>query len=141
MRLLRYGVELSQLRHGSLSGRPVRRRPPERCLRRGCRYYRGPQPGTYDCRRCGFAFDHGRDLIDVLAEVGKGGDSGYQIRDEDKLRAVAAEYGIETDGRNARAIATDLADAMQEDFGTRKKCIHPSDVHPKRGAKSGKNSA
>ncbi len=76
--------------------------------------------------------DHGRDLIDVLAEVGKGGDSGYQIRDEDKLRAVAAEYGIETDGRNARAIATDLADAMQEDFGTRKKCITPVGRAPKK---------
>lgn len=76
--------------------------------------------------------DHGRDLIDVLAEVGKGGDSGYQIRDEGKLRAVAAEYGIETDGRNARAIATDLADAMQEDFGTRKKCITPVGRAPKK---------
>ena len=76
--------------------------------------------------------DHGRDLIDVLAEVGKGGDSGYQIRDEGKLRAVAAEYGIETDGRNARAIAMDLADAMQEDFGTRKKCITPVGRAPKK---------
>ena len=76
--------------------------------------------------------DHGRDLIDVLAEVGKGGGSGYQIRDEGKLRAVAGEYGIETDGRDAPAVAADLADAMQEDFGTRKKCITPVRRAPKK---------
>jgi len=76
--------------------------------------------------------DHGRDLIDVLAEVGKGSSSGYQIRDEGKLRAVAAEYGIETDDRDTRAIAADLADAMQEDYGTRKKCITPVARAPKK---------
>ena len=76
--------------------------------------------------------DHGRDLIDVLAEVGKGGDSGYQIRDEGKLRAVAAEYGIDTEDKDALVIAADLADAMQEDFGTRKKCITPVERAPKK---------
>jgi carbon-monoxide dehydrogenase catalytic subunit len=83
--------------------------------------------------------DHGRDLIDVLAEVGKGNGSGYQIRDEAKLRAVAVEYGIETEGRDVRAIATDLADAMQEDFGTRKKCITPVQRAPKKRQEIWKN--
>jgi carbon-monoxide dehydrogenase catalytic subunit len=76
--------------------------------------------------------DHGRDLIDVLTEVGKGGGSGYQIRDEGKLRAVAGEYGIETDGKDAHSVALDLADAMQEDFGTRKRCITPVQRAPKK---------
>ncbi|MGD8955460.1 MAG: carbon monoxide dehydrogenase, partial [Desulfobacterales bacterium] len=67
--------------------------------------------------------DHGRDLVEVLAEVGAGKGSGYQIRDESKLRAVAAEYGIETEGKEAAAVAGELADAMQEDYGTRKKSL------------------
>jgi carbon-monoxide dehydrogenase catalytic subunit len=76
--------------------------------------------------------DHGRDLIDVLAEVGKGGESGYQIRDEVKLRAVATEYGIETGDKDSLGIAAELADAMQEDYGTRKKCITPIERAPKK---------
>jgi carbon-monoxide dehydrogenase catalytic subunit len=64
--------------------------------------------------------DHGRDLVEVLAQVGKGEGSGYRIRDEAKLKRVAAEYGIETEGKAAGQIAAELADAMQEDYGTRK---------------------
>jgi carbon-monoxide dehydrogenase catalytic subunit len=71
-------------------------------------------------------------LIDVLAEVGKGGESGYQIRDEGKLRAVAAEYGIGTEEKDSLLIAAELADAMQEDFGTRKQCITPVERAPKK---------
>ena len=63
--------------------------------------------------------DHGRDLLDVLAEVGKGNDSGYRIRDEEKLKRVAAEYGVEIDGKNNGQIAAALSDAMKEDYGTR----------------------
>ncbi len=65
--------------------------------------------------------DHGRDLVEVLAGVAEGTALGYTIRDEDKLRQVAAEYGVNVEGREALAIARDLADAMQEDYGTRKK--------------------
>lgn len=67
--------------------------------------------------------DHGRDLLEVLAQVGSGSDSGYAIRDEGKLQRVAAEWGVQTDGRSPAEIARDLADAMQEDFGTRKKSL------------------
>ncbi|MDM8524756.1 anaerobic carbon-monoxide dehydrogenase catalytic subunit [Desulfococcaceae bacterium HSG8] len=65
--------------------------------------------------------DHGRDLVEVLAGVAEGTAPGYEIRDAEKLRNVAAEYGIETDGKEELVIAGELADAMQEDFGTRKK--------------------
>jgi carbon-monoxide dehydrogenase catalytic subunit len=76
--------------------------------------------------------DHGRDLVEVLAEVGAGKGSGYQIRDEAKLRAVAAEYGIETENKEAAAIAGELADAMQEDYGTRKKSLALVQRAPKK---------
>ncbi len=65
--------------------------------------------------------DHGRDLVEVLAGVADGTALGYTIRDEDKLLKLAAEYGVAVDGRETLAIAGDLADAMQEDYGTRKK--------------------
>lgn len=67
--------------------------------------------------------DHGRDLVEVLAEVGKGNGSGYQIRDEAKLKSVATEYGIAIEGKEALDLATELADAMLEDFGSRKKSL------------------
>ncbi len=65
--------------------------------------------------------DHGRDLVEVLENVAEGKAPGYEIKDVEKLKRVAAEYGIETDGKNPLKIAGELAYAMQEDFGTRKK--------------------
>jgi len=64
--------------------------------------------------------DHGRDILEVFAELAAGETSGYDLRDEGKLRALAAEWQIETDGREPLAIAQDLAAAMMEDYGTRK---------------------
>ena len=63
--------------------------------------------------------DHGRDLVEVLANVAKGQAQGYAIRDPEKLKKVAAEYGVETLGKDILVIAGELAFAMQEDYGTR----------------------
>ena len=65
--------------------------------------------------------DHGRDILEVFEQTAKGETSGYRIADEPKLLALAAEWGIETDGRPINEIGVDLADAMFEDFGSRKK--------------------
>src|SRR6056297_3172651 len=59
--------------------------------------------------------DHGRDLVEVLANVAAGKAPGYGVADEDKLKRVAAEYGIDTDNKSVNAIAGELAYAMQED--------------------------
>jgi carbon-monoxide dehydrogenase catalytic subunit len=64
--------------------------------------------------------DHGRDILEVFAELAEGKTSGYEIRDPDKLRALAEEWGIGTEGRETFEIAQDLASGMMEDFGTRK---------------------
>ncbi len=65
--------------------------------------------------------DHGRDIIETfhLVASGKGGDA-YEIRDPEKMRRVAAEYGIETEGRDDMEIAEELAEAVIEEFGMRK---------------------
>jgi carbon-monoxide dehydrogenase catalytic subunit len=67
--------------------------------------------------------DHGRDLVEVLESVAAGTAPGYKIRDEAKLKAVAGEYGVAVEDRDALAIAGDLAQAMMEDYGMRQKKI------------------
>jgi len=79
--------------------------------------------------------DHGRDLVEVLAAVAKGRAPGYQIRDEDKLKRVAAEDGVETDGKDTLAIAAEVADAMMEDYGMRRKSLTLLGRAPKKRRK------
>ena len=67
--------------------------------------------------------DHGRDILEVFAELAEGKTSGYEIRDPDKLRGLAEEWGVGTEGRETYEIAQDLASAMMEDFGTRKSSL------------------
>ncbi|HSL60868.1 MAG TPA: carbon monoxide dehydrogenase, partial [Desulfotignum sp.] len=67
--------------------------------------------------------DHGRDLVEVLQAVSKGEAPGYKIRSEEKLRRVAGEYGLATDGKDTLAVAGELADAMMEDYGMRQKSV------------------
>ncbi len=67
--------------------------------------------------------DHGRDLVEVLAGVSKGIATGYRIRDAEKLEKVAAEYGIDTAGKDPLPLAGELADRMMEDYGMRQKEI------------------
>jgi carbon-monoxide dehydrogenase catalytic subunit len=65
--------------------------------------------------------DHGRDLVEVLLMVAEGKAPGHEIKDPEKLMRVAAEYGVDTSDKKPLKIAGELAYAMQEDYGTRKK--------------------
>jgi carbon-monoxide dehydrogenase catalytic subunit len=67
--------------------------------------------------------DHGRDLVEVLLKVAEGKAPGYSIKEPGKLRSVATEYGLVVDGKDDLTLAGELADAMQEDYGTRKSSI------------------
>ena len=64
--------------------------------------------------------DHGRDVVNTLYAAAKGEAPGYQIKDEAKLQALAAEFGITTEGRSKEEIAADLARAAMEEFGMAK---------------------
>jgi carbon-monoxide dehydrogenase catalytic subunit len=59
--------------------------------------------------------------VEVLGQVAVDAAPGYRLRDVDKLRRVAAEFGIQLDGKQPKQIAAELADAMAEEYGTRKK--------------------
>jgi len=61
--------------------------------------------------------DHGRDIAHTLLLTAEGKGGGYEIKDEAKLNALAAEYGIETKGRSEEEIALDLARAVYAEFG------------------------
>ena len=61
--------------------------------------------------------DHGRDLAHTLLLTAEGKGGGYEIKDEEKLKALAGEYSIETAGRAKDQIALDLARAVYGEFG------------------------
>jgi carbon-monoxide dehydrogenase catalytic subunit len=67
--------------------------------------------------------DHGRDLVDVLAQVAQGNGCGYQIRDSAKLKRLAQEFNIVVDGKEDLKIAAELAYALQEEYGMRLKSL------------------
>lgn len=67
--------------------------------------------------------DHGRELVEILRAVGEGKAPGYQIREPEKLKKLAEEYGIDTANRDDLALAKTLADRMADDFGTGKQAI------------------
>ena len=50
--------------------------------------------------------DHGRDILEVFGALAAGETTGYEIRSEEKLLALAAEWGIETDGREPRELGS-----------------------------------
>jgi carbon-monoxide dehydrogenase catalytic subunit len=64
--------------------------------------------------------DHGRDILEVFEAMAHGETTGYGVKDEAKLRRVAAELGVSTEGRTVEQVSVDLADLLLEDFGSRK---------------------
>jgi carbon-monoxide dehydrogenase catalytic subunit len=64
--------------------------------------------------------DHGRDILEVFSAMAHGETSGYQVTDEAKLRRIADEIGIATEGRGVNEVAIDLADELMANYGTAK---------------------
>ena len=61
--------------------------------------------------------DHARDVAHTLKLTAEGLTTGYEIKDEEKLLALAAEYEIPADGRSKEEVALDLANAALAEFG------------------------
>jgi len=61
--------------------------------------------------------DHGKDVADTLLLAGEGKTNDYKIKDEVKLRALAKEYEIKTDGKGKEEIAKELAEKVLAEFG------------------------
>ncbi|MGB5211808.1 MAG: anaerobic carbon-monoxide dehydrogenase catalytic subunit [Gammaproteobacteria bacterium] len=76
--------------------------------------------------------DHGRDILEVFAELAAGETSGYELRDETKLRNLAREWGIDPDIEDLSAVACALAAAMMEEYGTAKGRLSFADRLPQQ---------
>ena len=63
--------------------------------------------------------DHGRDILETLHLVGEGETDVYKISDSPKLRRLATEFGLVTEGKNDQEVAHALAWQMMEEFGMR----------------------
>ncbi|MGA2111138.1 MAG: anaerobic carbon-monoxide dehydrogenase catalytic subunit [Anaerolineales bacterium] len=61
--------------------------------------------------------DHGRDLALTLLATSEGKAQGYEVRDEEKLLAVARKYGVKVEGRSKEEIAGDVARTGLAMFG------------------------
>jgi len=67
--------------------------------------------------------DHGRDLLEVLAEVGAGTAPDYRVRDEGKLKRICSELGLSVEGVDAAGMARKLADHLYSDYGFRREAL------------------
>ena len=74
--------------------------------------------------------EHGREVTEVLHLVSQGKMAGYEVKDEKKLSSLAAEFCIEVQqaksevqAKSKEEIARDVAEAILDEFGTRKGCI------------------
>jgi carbon-monoxide dehydrogenase catalytic subunit len=75
--------------------------------------------------------DHGRDIAHTLLAIGQNPDSDYQIKDPEKLKAVAEEvYGIKTADKELRQIALEVAHAALHEFGQQEGYLKMAEMAP-----------
>jgi len=74
--------------------------------------------------------DHGRDVAHTFKMAVENESCDYIIKDELKLREVAARYGIEIEGRQTKEIAGDLADAVMAEFGKQEGTLVSAAAYP-----------
>lgn len=68
--------------------------------------------------------DHGHDIAKTLRLAARGEAEGYDLKSIKRLFEVAAEWGIDTDGKTSEQIAEQLADKTLAEFGQQEGEIH-----------------
>jgi len=76
--------------------------------------------------------DHGRHLVLKLKHVAEGKAEGYSIKDEKALFYNARLYGIETENRDAKAVALDLANLFLNEFSSQEETLKTLELAPKK---------
>ena len=61
--------------------------------------------------------DHGRGVAHMFQAMANDHAKDFQVKDPVKLREVATEFGVDTDGREVQDIAKDLAELALAEFG------------------------
>jgi len=65
---------------------------------------------------CASHAEHGNHIAHTLLEAAEGHAPDYRVKDPDKLRRVARMLGLETEGRDERTLAKEVAEVALEDF-------------------------
>ncbi len=63
--------------------------------------------------------DHGREILEVALKTAEGKAQGYEIKDEEKLKRIAKEYGIDTE-KEIKEVLKRVVLSMMDEFGTEK---------------------
>jgi len=74
--------------------------------------------------------DHGRDIAHTFKMAVESEQCDYMIKDELKLREVAARYGIKVEGRDTKEIAGDLAKTVMVEFGKQEGTLVSAAAYP-----------
>ncbi len=74
--------------------------------------------------------DHGRDVAHTFKMAIESDSCDYTIKDELKLREVAARYGIKVEGRDTKEIGSDLANAVLAEFGKQDGTLVSTTAYP-----------
>ncbi|MGI5858763.1 MAG: anaerobic carbon-monoxide dehydrogenase catalytic subunit [Tepidanaerobacteraceae bacterium] len=61
--------------------------------------------------------DHGRDITHALYHAAKNPESGYEIKDPEKLVSLAKEWGIDWENRDIKEVAAEVAETALQEFG------------------------
>jgi carbon-monoxide dehydrogenase catalytic subunit len=65
--------------------------------------------------------DHGRHLVHIFKLAAQGNSPDYTIKDERRLREVAADYGITIGNKTPLQIASELAEIFEREFSSSEK--------------------
>ncbi len=61
--------------------------------------------------------DHARDVVSLLLNMGKGKASDFEIKNPEKLKRLALEFGVETRDKEILEIAKEVAEKALAEFG------------------------
>jgi len=67
--------------------------------------------------------DHGRDVANTLLVAAKNPESGYSVKDINKLHKIALLLGISIEGKTKNDVAAEVAQAALENFGRQEGAI------------------
>lgn len=68
--------------------------------------------------------DHGHDIVKTLRLAARGEAQGYEIKSPERLRELAKEWGVATDGKSVEQLAEELADKALAEF-----CQQEGEIH------------
>ena len=73
---------------------------------------------------CAAHSDHGHDIVKTLRLAARGEAQGYEIKSPERLKELAVEWGVATDGKTVEALAEELSDKALAEF-----CQQDGEIH------------